>query len=348
MYVTTVDYLADRATGNPRTLLHRGIKIHEIPRLIPLCRLRGHRSIVDGNPGYHPGDLGSRWVCCDRCGVRPEPQGRLDPAMYSIGDAYTGPFADALPAGREGRETLKSLKASFHPPGPWPASPHGEIGTELVLGPSFGGASIGIEIGCAGSTTTVSWHLTLHHLGSLHLYTERHGQWLQRRLNRTGYDNRVIEIGVADGRLRWSLWTKAGEWSSDTPRWRDGFLVVSAADRLLGPVTHRYTDIGAPVTATVRMPEGDDHNVTLQLQRQTTGRKRGRQTEQWSVDWDSDKGIPFRRDSWKGDCIHSSHVPVSEASVQLGTWPLAATAAIAAQMTRHRIDNDYSPALATG
>jgi len=92
----TVDY-RKRDGERPGTLLNRGYFLTGLPRLILLCRLLGHRPVVDGTTGYRDRP-GHRWVCCDRCGVRPDPQGQLDPDRWNIGDRYTGPFDRTRPA----------------------------------------------------------------------------------------------------------------------------------------------------------------------------------------------------------------------------------------------------------
>ena len=86
----TVDYAKDHE-GGPWTLLSRGFRLHDVPRLMLLCRLLGHRPVVDGYGPTGPGLHAARWVVCDRCGVRPDPQGALDPEHWSVGQPYTAP-----------------------------------------------------------------------------------------------------------------------------------------------------------------------------------------------------------------------------------------------------------------
>lgn len=347
----TVDYNRDTSTSRTGTILNRGFWLHDTPRLMILCRLLGHKPVVDGTTGLHEGHPGSRWVCCHRCGVRPQPQGNLDPERWDIGDAYTGPWAAALPSEQPARrEAMRQFKdGGAYPPGPWPDKPVGVIGGQLVLGRSFGGVGAQIKVGHGGSEHTLAANLRLHHLASLYLHTEQHGTWLQRRLNPVGYSSRVIEILFGHNGLRWRLWAKRDEWSTSTPRWQDGSICLDPREWLLGPVRNRFEHIGVPETVVVRMPHGDDHEVTLQLQRCATGRARGRKTYSWVVDWDCAQGIPYRRDdSWKGNRIHGSNVDVSDQSVEEGTWPLEAAVAIAAQMTRDRTRSDYRPVDAVG
>lgn len=340
-----VDYLKDRPGPRPGTLVERGYRLLDTPRLMPLCRLFGHRAVVDGTAN-------TSWVCCDRCGVRPEPQGSLDPRRWNIGDRYTGPWGDALPADpREQRAAVRALKdAATYPPGPWPRRPTGEVGAHLVLGRSFGGAGVEFQIGCGGEERTLSASLRLHHLGALHLHAARHGTWLQRRFNRTGYDNRVTEIRLAHNGLRWRLWAPAGRAATGLPRWRDGSVCLDPREWLFGELGTRVEHVGVPEEATVRMPHGDDHDVVLQLQRCTTGRPRGRRREHvWVVDWACAEGIPCRHDDgWTGGAINASEVEVSDSSAEDGSWPQEAVAAIATQMTRDRARHGYHRSDAPG
>lgn len=95
MHRFSVDY--GKRDGKRRgTLLNRGYFISGLPRLIPVCRLLGHRPVVDGTQGIGTSKP-SRWVCCDRCGIRPDPQGQLDPARWNIGDRYDGPLDGVRP-----------------------------------------------------------------------------------------------------------------------------------------------------------------------------------------------------------------------------------------------------------
>lgn len=348
MRALTANYLDDEP--RPGTLVNRGFWIHDTPRLIPVCRLLGHKPVVDGTAPTRPGNLGSRWVCCDRCGVRPTPQGALDPERWNLGDPYTGPWGPALPeTGPARREALQALKGENHPPGPWPTKPTGDLGGQLVLGRTFGGVGVELAIGCAGDEHTLSASLRLHHLGALYLHTQSHGAWLQRRLNSRGYDTRVIEFAFAHNGFRWRLWAKQGEWSARTPRWRDGSICLDPRELIWGVTRNKFDHMGEPEPAVVRMPHGDDYQVSLLLQRCSTGRPRSkRQKQSWFVDWDCQDGIPYREeDGWKGGSIYGSGVEVSDRSVEDGTWIHEATAAIAAQVTRHRTRYSYSEAAET-
>lgn len=343
MHGFSTDYLAQRPREQRAgTLVDRGFWLDDIPRLIPRCRLLGHRPVVDGTPETRPGQPGCRWVCCDRCGTRPDPQGNLNPAEWSIGDRYTGPWRPALPHQQPyRRDELASLKGRTYPPGPWPSNPKGEIGGQLILGRTFGGAGIEFKIGSAGSTHTLAGSVRLHHLGALHLHTQRFGQWLQRRLIPSGYNSRSIEINVSNASLQWRLWVNRDEWNTDTPRWRHGWVSLDVRDWLWGSSTLETENIGEPCTTTVRLPDGDDHEVTLQLKRWTTRRPRLRRrvTQTWLVNWRCPTGIACsNKDSEGNDSVlHGAQEFVSEEAAEAGSWPSEAVAAIITRITSQRV-----------
>lgn len=310
-FAHATDYLKrdnDTSRGRRDMLVHRGFWIHHVPRPLLACRARGHEPVVDGTTGAR----NYRWVCCDRCGLRTSPQGDLDADDWNIGDAYTGEL-----------------------PGPWPYA-DGQLGAEVVIGRRNCGVGASVKIGHGGSEHTLAAHVHLGPLGAVYVHTERFGTWLQRRLNPDGYDSRVIEVEANDGRLYWHLWTKRGEWSSMTPKWRHGSTVIDPRDRLLGPLLYSYEQVGDPVTATIRMPEGDDHEVELALRRVRRGRRGGDGKLSWDVRWESEKGILFRRGSWKGDEVTSSGVAVSDSAVEAGRWAEEACAAIAVRVSGMR------------
>jgi hypothetical protein len=337
----TVNYRKHRPTGP--ALLHRGAWLYGVPRVILRCRLFGHKPVVDGTDGYQDRP-GSRWVACDRCGIRPEPQGHLDPARYNIGDRYTGDYLDRdFPLRVRQQLAARGHTARLGLPGPWPAHPTATIGGELHVSRQarFG---IGVKVGNGGSEQVLAADFGLPWLFHLYLHTEDHGRFVQRRLNPTGYHSRVIELNAHDGRLWSQVWARRDEWSRSDPWWMHGTLRINPADLLLGNSRYAYEDVGEPVPGTVRMPEGDDHPVTLQLQKQTHGRPRGRKTTSWTVDWRSKRGIPVRVDDWKGSGVYGSGVDVTDAAVDNGQWPAMACAAIAVQCSADRARNNYRPA----
>lgn len=337
----TVDYRKDRP--HDPSLVHRGAWLFGVPRVVLLCRLFGHRPIVDGTKD----DALStryRWVACDRCGIRPEPQGSPDPAQWTIGQRYTGEYLTrTIPPQARKQLAERGHTARLNLPGPWPAHPTSTIGGELVIGrqATFGA---GLKLGNVGSEQVLAADFGLPGLFHLYLHTEHHGQFLQRRLNPTSYQSRVIDITAHHGRLWWELWARRDEQAKTDPWWMHGSLRIDPRTILLGEIRHTYTDVGDRIEATVRMPEGDDHTVTLQLQKRTTGRKHGRKTTHWTVDWDAPAGIPFRNDSWKGDNIYGSGVDITHVAVDNGRWVAEACAQIAAQCTSDRSRYHYLPA----
>lgn len=311
VYVHTVDY---RGQGDRDALINRGFWIHGLPRILIACRLLGHKPVVDGTEGLGRSP-GYRWVCCDRCGLRTSPQLELDPERWSVGDRYPGV-----------------------PHAAW-AHARGTFGGQLLLGKrGFQSVAVSAKVGHAGSENTLAAHVALGPVGALYLHTEDIGTGLQRKLNPTGYHSRVTELGVADGLLYWRLWAKRGEWSSTTPRWRNGMLAVGVRDRLLGLVRYSY-ETRADAVGTVRLPDGDNHTVTLTLRRQVRQRARGRGTASWVVEWSSKRGIPT---DLKGSTTAAA-VDVSDTSVEKDRWVQEACAAIAADITRGRSTRGWAP-----
>ncbi|MFI8351349.1 hypothetical protein [Streptomyces sp. NPDC085596] len=341
MHRFSVDYR--KRDGERRgMLLNQGYFIHDLPRLIPLCRAFGHRPVVDGTAGYDS-QPGHRWVCCDRCGTRPDPQGQLDSERWDIGDRYDGPLDGTrppYPSRKEIEERAKQGLPLYAPepvPGPWPQHPAGAVGAQLIIGKSFPGWHAEVKVGNKASEHTLAAHLRLYPFGALYLHTEGFGTWLQRRLNPVGYESRVISVGIQYGGIEWKLWAKRDEWSKADPWWMRGTLKLDPRDRLLGRRRYDYEDIGDPVTAVVRMPHGDDHKVQLQLQRCTGGRNR-RRFHSWTVDWETTPGIPTKPGR---SGVLGSAVEVNPRFVEGGTWPAEAVASIAAQLTAGRARYGY-------
>lgn len=325
-WVHSIDYKKDRHES-PKALVNRGFWIQNTPRFTPLCRLLGHKPVVDGvdmSPMHVAGGRvtpgrRSRWACCDRCGIRL--QQPIDSDL-EIGQPYTDP----LPSHPSHASDVTGAR--------------GVIGGQLVIGRNYGGVSAQMEIGSAGNEHTLAAHVHLHHLGGLYLHTERHGTWLQRRLNPTGYDSRVTGIAIDNGHLRWQVWAKRDSSTRTDPWWMNGSIQIDLRTVLWGPQRYSYTDVGEPVTTTVRMPHGDDHRVTLQLQRQAFGRPRGRRPQlSWCVDWNTQPGIPTRNTD-RGR-IQASGVHVSDAAAEDGGWVEEASAEIVMRMTRDRIRYGY-------
>lgn len=343
MHAFSTNY-AKRDGKKPGTYVNRGFWL-TVPRPLLWCRILGHKPVVDGTEGYRE-QPGHRWMCCDRCGVRPDPQGSLDPADWNIGDRYTGPRLDATPPPMS-RAEIEDHARARRPipappvPGPWPKRRAGAVGGQLIVGKSFPGWSIEFKLGNAGSEHTLEAHIRLHPFGALYLHTERFGTWLQRRLNPTGYQSRVTELALRDGGVAWQLWAKRDESSRTDPWWMHGLIKLDPRDKLLGRCHYAYLDVGDPVTVAVRLPHGDDHDVELKLQRCTDGRNR-RRFHSWNADWTCRGGIPTKAHG-RGT-IHGCAVDVSTQSVTDGTWQAEAAATIALWITKRRAQYGYKPA----
>lgn len=325
------------------TLLNRSFYLDDVPRLMVLCRPFGHRPVIDGYDTTTTMTRdAARWVACRRCGVRPDPQGDLDPDQWKVGQRYPGPFAAvALPS------KSSATTGTYTPPkvpGSWPPQPTTQINGQLVIGNGqCRSLGITLKVGNDSSENALGGHIALGRLGALHLSFGDFGRGVQRRLNSRTYESRVIQVAVHDRTLWWKAWAPRDSWSTGTPRWMNGATALDPRDRWLGPVRHDFEKIGQARPGRVTMPEGDTHDVTLLLEKVRTGRRRGRKAESWSVDWASRAGIPFRNHSWKGDGVHGSSVQVSAAAVERGRWPEEACALIAASVARDRSRYGWRP-----
>lgn len=338
MHAFSTNYLERKGGRRAGTVLDRGFWIHGLPRVILLCRLFGHRPVVDGidpAPGANPRySRANRWVCCDRCGVRPDPQGSLDPDVWSIGQRYTG-----RPKG-----------SVLSEPGPWPQRPTGTVGGQLVIGRTFS-TGVEIKVGNPGSEQVLAGHISASRLGALYLHTEAFGTWLQRRLNPHRYESRVTGFSIHSGHLYWRIWAPRDHSSRDDPWWQHGSFRIDPRDILLGPKRHSYDDVTAPVTAKLRMPHGDDHEVQLRLQRQTLARARPgwllrflprpRQITSYHVDVHANPGIPTKPGGHGR--VGGFGVDIPDAAAD-SDWIAAALAEAAKSMTRDRARYDYRPA----
>lgn len=121
-------------------------------------------------------------------------------------------------------------------------------------------------------------------------------------------------------------------------------LTERLADRMFGPIRYTYTPVpGGSTIRTLRLPEAD-YLVSLNLQAVARGRDRGiKQRRPYVVDWRvySQVGIPTAGPL--RERVFGAGVGVSDRSVQAGTWPSEATAAIALQIARWRTGNGWEP-----
>jgi len=340
----STDYLQQESNRKGK-FVHRGFWLHDVPRLMLWCRIFGHRPVVDGVGPAGPGLRASRWVVCDRCGVRPDPQGSLGPDGWQVGQRYDGPYAGAEMNDPLMRALLGPgntvIKGGMHLPGRWPAKPTGTLGGELVLGKTFGVFAAEVEVGCAGSEHTLAGHVRVWPFGALYLNSERHGAWLQRRFNSTGYDDRVINLSVDGWAIRWQIWAKADFWSRSDPWWMHGRVSLDLVEKVFGRKRFSYEDVGEPRTSMVELADDETHEVTLQLQRQRLGRPRleRRARYAWIVEWTavSKDGIP----TGAGRGTYSASVEVSEAAVSGGTWDIRACEAVAERIAQDRARYGY-------
>lgn len=344
MHAHTVNYRADENPPPRWRLFDRGFWIRGIPRPLLACRTFGHKPVVDGTGEVGEPGGAARWVECDRCGIRPQPQGSLNPAEWDVGERYTGawdpdPQRPWVPKRLDDVNPNKDLDEkrarSYRLPGPWPKNPTWTFGGQAIIGKNIPGASLEVKVGNQASEHVLDGHVRLHPVGALYLHTEDLGKWLQRRLNPTGYESRVIGVDIGLGALSWKLWAKRDSWSRSDPRWQQGSIALNPLTKMFGQKRYWYTDQGDPTTVTVRLPHGDDHTVALQLQRCEFGRpKLSRRFHSWTVDWDCKGGIPTKPDSHGG--VWGSAVEVSAVAVREGTWPQEASAGIARQITQDR------------
>lgn len=337
MHFHSADYRKDSAPAR-RHLLNRGFWLFGVPRPLATCHLLGHKPVVDGTEGFR-GRPGSRWVCCDRCGIRPEPQGHLDPDVWDIGMPY--------PLDRRGTSAgfdPVAAKAGpcrgFGAPGGWPARLEGTVGGQLIIG---GRTTLGVEVklGNCGSEHVLAAHAGLPWIGALYLHTEQFGTWLQRRLNPAGYESKVISVDVFNRRVYWRLWANRNEGSGGS-NWRDSSVRIDPRDIAWGEKRYSYAAASDPVTVAVTMPDGDSYDVTMTLQRQTFGRPGRHQKLSWTVKCSHGDGIPHRNHDWK-DGLCGWSVPVSADAAEHGTWPREAAAASAAKVASLRIRYSWKP-----
>jgi hypothetical protein len=338
----TIDRAKDRP--DPRVLLHRSYHVSDVPRLMALCRLFGHKPVVDGyDSAYGPEtQRRRRWVTCDRCGVRPDPQGDLDPGQWNLRQPYPGPFTGRHIPQEAARQLAKRgiIPQRSAQPGPWPADPTGDLGAELVIGRSH---SVGadIKVGNPGSEHVLAGHIGLGPLGALYVHTERFGQFVQRRLNPTGYESRQIGFSIYHGRLSWELWAKCDEHKATDPKWMRGSTPIDPRHYLYGPRRNHQLSETDKVPAVVRMPEGDTYDVLVHLEQWETRRTRGRAQTFWRAEWACKDGIPVRNHDWKGDETYSCSWVIEGVTPENDRWPHIVAAAAAEHCSRDRARYHY-------
>jgi hypothetical protein len=342
VYLHTIDRTKDRP--DPRVLLHRSYYANDLPRLMPLCRLFGHKAVVDGYDSKYgrPEERRKRWVVCDRCGTRPEPQGDLDPDQWNLGQAYTGPRNGRLIPRQAAHQLAKRGITPAYPkePGRWPETSTGDLAAELVIGRSH---SIGVDfkVGNPGSENALAAHVGLGPLGALYLSSGRFGTVVQRRLNNEGFESRETGFSIHHGRLWWNVWANRDHHRASDPKWMRGTVHIDPRHHLLGPAKNRKVSETERVPVTVYMPEGDTYPVTVHLEQWERRRTRGRARTYWMAQWDCEAGIPVRNHDWKGDETYSCSWGIQGVTPDNPRWPYILAAKAAEQCTRDRARYGY-------
>ena len=342
MHRFTVDYSKDRPDRH--VLMNRGFFAHGLPRLILLCRLRGHRPVVDGYDSQYgrEEERRARWVICGRCGIRPNPQGTLDPDEWDLGQPYTGQFNRPEPVAPEVAKQLarRGLKPARGPlPGVWDDNPTSAVGAQVIIGRTMG-VSAEVKVGSWSSEQCLAAHISLGPLGAVYVHTEDHGRFLQILLNRgrrLSTESRVTGIDFHHGRFGWKLWANRDTSSKDDPRWMRGNIPIDPRHYLLGKNTCDIEKLSEKVPVTLTMPDGIAYEVDLRLERWTYGRLRGRKTVRYDVDWNCRGGIPVSfKDSW-----HGSSVTITPDGVDNGQWVQEGLAAIVDHLAKQRTRYNY-------
>ncbi|PRY56463.1 hypothetical protein [Glycomyces artemisiae] len=329
MRVLNIDYKERRRRdGRPEGLLNRGITVFDVPRPVLRCRLRGHKPVIDGTGTVgQPGHL-SRWVVCDRCDTRPEPQGRLHATGWDIGEPYPKPgdIREAAPG-----ETN---------PGPWP-EPVFEFHTQVLIGGAGRGFSAEFKVGNRGSENALGGHLSLWRLFGIYWSTGEFGRGIQRRLNPTGYESKVIEVSAYYSRIYWKLWADRDD-NRLTSRWRAGSVRWRPLDLLLGEKHYPSEDIGDPVASVLVMPEGDRHRIALQLVRVDVKRRKRTRAKfhAWRVEWKTETGIPTMPGG-RGTVLTAS-IRIDHANPASSAWALDALDAIRTDLAEARAARGYT------
>lgn len=343
MHRFTVDYNKDRTSQ--RSLMDRGFFLSGLPRLILLCRVFGHRPVVDGyNSQYgRQEERRARWVICDRCGIRPEPQGTLNPDDWNLGQPYTGPFNPTQPMSPIVRKQLirQGHDAGIRLPGSWPANPTGAIGAQVIIGRS-GFVSAKVKVGSGSSEQCLAANLSLGPLGAIYVHTEDHGRFLQRRLNggeSLSTESRVTGIDLHNGRLTWKLWAPRDTYFNDCPWWMGRSFAIDPRHYLFGKVTNRTVSTTEKLPATVRMPDGDTYEVTVYLEQWSTGRQRGRRRNHWTATWDCTPGASIPVGRGKDDS--GGAFPIQHVTAATPDWPDLVAQAVADHTARERARRNY-------
>lgn len=148
----------------------------------------------------------------------------------------------------------------------------------------------------------------------------------------TGH-KRKIGVTFHDGMMWWNLWydndagwdthhkckykSRPGKRYRGWACLRDGNLYLNPINNLWGMKYYSYKDVDH-YTRLVRFTDvpNDEYLVDFKLQEMWRGRRRGpkwatdRTFEGFIVDWNCEKGIPTENNSYKGDCVYGSSLPI--------------------------------------
>lgn len=140
-------------------------------------------------------------------------------------------------------------------------------------------------------------------------------QWalLKKWDERAHWQGLETSLSIYNWSIHWKVWTPEHEWSSSTPKWRDGWFNIP--DFFLG--RNKYTKVDQkPIPAVVSLPEGD-YPVTVIFFTQTWKRPR------WPVakirkggNVDIEHGIPIPgkgESSW--DCTDGAYMSIGTSAM---------------------------------
>ena len=169
-------------------------------------------------------------------------------SMWREGRCWLTWFVGDGDTGQGYRERL-----TIHPE--WIIGGHLGPGLGLELGGGDSNREIKLSLGLPGAHVWLhvdglpdAWMARLLP-GRLHRWVDRQGQ--EHAVKRT--EAREVRVAWHDGALWWALWTSPMEWSSRTPRWRDGHC--APVDWLLGRRRYTATTVGTRA-AVIPLPEG--------------------------------------------------------------------------------------------
>lgn len=127
---------------------------------------------------------------------------------------------------------------------------------------------------------------------------------------------------------------------------RDGNISLNPLTAFWGHRGYKYEDVDKATTLlNVGQFEGDWYQVDFTLQKQTRARDHGPwwarrvSDEGYCADWDCKGGLPFRNDSWKGDCIYGSAEPVAN----INNWIHEASESLKDRVIQDRVKYRYHP-----